>query len=133
MHIMSTNFVKTLIWKHEYDAKLWRHKEFTPQRNDHHMPLNEPPTRKFSSYATVAFLCKLHGYCCQQSAFLWLLPWSGACLCGIEMGKRFVNFHLHCIISNLKTIRNIQYLGCPSLEKFLWTPMFPTQPKPLPP
>jgi len=25
MHTVSTNFVKTLIWKHENDVKLWRH------------------------------------------------------------------------------------------------------------
>jgi len=43
MRIMSTNFAKTLVWKHEYDVKLRRHKDRTPQRNDHYMPLNEPP------------------------------------------------------------------------------------------
>jgi len=43
MHIVSTNFVKTLVWKHEYDVKLWRHKQRTPNTNDHHMALNEPP------------------------------------------------------------------------------------------
>ena len=26
MHIVSTNFAKTLVWKYEYDVKLWRHK-----------------------------------------------------------------------------------------------------------
>jgi len=26
---MSTNFVQTLVWKHEYDVKLWRHKQRT--------------------------------------------------------------------------------------------------------
>jgi len=41
MHIMSTNFAKTLVWKHEYDVKLWCHKDRTPQTIDHHMPLNE--------------------------------------------------------------------------------------------
>jgi len=25
MHIMSTNFAKTLVWKHEYDVRLWGH------------------------------------------------------------------------------------------------------------
>jgi len=43
MPIMSTNFSKTLVWKHEYDVKLWRHKERTPNTNDHRMPLNETP------------------------------------------------------------------------------------------
>jgi len=52
MHIVSTNFAKRLIWKHEYDVKLWRHKQRTPNTNDHHMPLNENPPWKFSAYAT---------------------------------------------------------------------------------
>jgi len=43
MHIMSTNFAKTLVWKQEYDVKLWRHKQLTPNTNDHHMALNENP------------------------------------------------------------------------------------------
>jgi len=43
MHIMSTNFAKRLVWKHEYDVKLWRHKQHTANTNDHHMPLNENP------------------------------------------------------------------------------------------
>jgi len=50
MHIMSTNFAKTLVWKYDYDVELWRHKERTPNKNDHHMPLNEPgPSPEFSS------------------------------------------------------------------------------------
>jgi len=49
---MSTNFAKTLVWKHEYDVKLWRHKQRTPNTNDHHMPLKENPPWKFSAYAT---------------------------------------------------------------------------------
>ena len=43
MHIISTNFAKRLVWKHEYDVKLWHHKQPTPNTNDHHMPLNEKP------------------------------------------------------------------------------------------
>jgi len=54
MHIMSTNFAKTLVWKHENDVKLWRHKERKPNTNDHHMTLNEPPPWKFSAYATAS-------------------------------------------------------------------------------
>ena len=46
MPIMSTNFHKTLAWKHEYDVKLWRHKERTPNTNHHHISLNEPPPVK---------------------------------------------------------------------------------------
>jgi len=49
---MLTNFAKTVDWKHKYDVKLWRHKQPTPNTNDHHMPLNESSTRKFSAYAT---------------------------------------------------------------------------------
>jgi len=52
MHIVSTNFVKTLVLKQEYDVKLWRHKQRTPNTNDHHVPFNEPPPWKFSAYAT---------------------------------------------------------------------------------
>jgi len=47
MHIMSTNVAKTLVWKHEYDVKLRRHKHRTPQTNDHYMPLNETPHEIF--------------------------------------------------------------------------------------
>jgi len=47
MHIMLTNFAKTLVWKHEYDVKLWRHKQRTLNANDNHMLLNEPPMKIF--------------------------------------------------------------------------------------
>jgi len=47
MHIMSTNFAKTLVWKHGNDVKLWRHKQRTPNANDHHMTLNQNPPWKF--------------------------------------------------------------------------------------
>jgi len=47
MHIMSTNLAKTLIWKYDYDAKLWRRKQRTPSTNDYHTPLNESPHEKF--------------------------------------------------------------------------------------
>ena len=64
---MSTNFAKTLVWKHEYDVKLWRHKNTTPETNDHHMPLNETPPMKI--------FCARHWQCwlteCQTGAF-WL-------------------------------------------------------------
>jgi len=53
MHIMSTNTAKTLVLKHEYAVKLWRHKQRTLKTNDHLVPLNEPPpVWKFSAYAT---------------------------------------------------------------------------------
>jgi len=51
MPIMSTNFPKTLVWKHEYNIKLWRHKESTPSTNDQHMSLYETPPWKSSAYA----------------------------------------------------------------------------------
>jgi len=47
MHIMSKNFAKTLVWKYEYDIELWRHKQGTPNKIDHHMPLNETPHENF--------------------------------------------------------------------------------------
>jgi len=40
---------------------------------------------------------------------------------GVERVKRFVNVHLHCIISNPKMISKISTL--PPLEKFLRMPM----------
>jgi len=44
---MSTNFAKTLVWKQDYDIKLWRHKQRTPNTNDYAMPLNKPPHENF--------------------------------------------------------------------------------------
>jgi len=49
---MSTNFAKTLVWKQDYDIKLWRHKQRTTNTNDYPMSLNETPPWKFSAYAT---------------------------------------------------------------------------------
>ena len=40
---------------------------------------------------------------------------------GVEKAKRFLDIHLHCIVSNLKRVRKISTL--PPLEKFLRTPM----------
>jgi len=44
---MSTKFAKTLLWEHDYDVKLWRHKQRTPNTNVHHMPLNETTHKNF--------------------------------------------------------------------------------------
>ena len=41
-----TNFAKTLVWKHGNDVKLWRHRQRTPNTNDHHMTLNQTPPMK---------------------------------------------------------------------------------------
>ena len=43
---MSRNFAKTLVWKHGHDVKLWRHKQRTPNTNDHYMTLNQNPPMK---------------------------------------------------------------------------------------
>ena len=43
MHIMSTNFAKSLVWKHGYDVKLRRHKQRIPNTNDNHMQMPPPP------------------------------------------------------------------------------------------
>jgi len=40
MHILSTNYCRTLLWKHDYDVKWWCHKQSTPNTNVHYMPLN---------------------------------------------------------------------------------------------
>ena len=47
---MSTNFAETLVWKHEYDVKMWRHKQLTPNKNDdicHWMNREPPPMKTF--------------------------------------------------------------------------------------
>ena len=62
------------------------------------------------------------GNCCQRSAFLWLLPCHGLFSSAIEWVKRFVNVHLHCILSNLKDKQNVDVL---LLEKCLRTPKSP--------
>jgi len=46
VHIMSTNFAKTLVWKQDYDVKLSRHKQRTANTNDYPMPQNETPPMK---------------------------------------------------------------------------------------
>ena len=63
---MSTNFAKTLVWKHEYDVILWRHKQRTPNTNDYPMPLNETPPWKVSAYATgkQSEDLRYNTYCC---------------------------------------------------------------------
>ena len=48
---MSANFARTLVWKHDYDVKLWRHKQRTPKTNDTICRWMNPPW-KFSAYAT---------------------------------------------------------------------------------
>ena len=49
MHIMSTNFAKTLVWKHGNDVKLWRHKQRTMTTI---WPWTKPPAWTFSPCAT---------------------------------------------------------------------------------
>jgi len=46
----------------------------------------------------------------------------GNFLCGVETGKRFVNVHLHCNVSNLRIISKMSTLPSPP-KKFLRTPM----------
>jgi len=48
---MSTDVTKMLVWKYGNDVKLWRHKQRTPNANDH-MTLNQTPPWTFSAYAT---------------------------------------------------------------------------------
>ena len=74
IHIMSRNSAKTLVWKHEYDVKLWRPKQRTPNTNDHHMPLNENLPMKI--------------FCVRHCAALW---WNGDCT-GKIYGKSIPNF-----------------------------------------
>jgi len=47
MHIVLTHFAQTLVWKHEYDVKLRRQKQHTPNTDYHRMPLNETLLENF--------------------------------------------------------------------------------------
>jgi len=54
------------------------------------------------------------GYCCQRRIFCDCYRNMGHFLCSVERIKRFVNFHLHCIVSNvLSKVR--KYSGPPEL------------------
>jgi len=39
MHVVSTNFAKTFLWKHKHDVKLWCQKQHTPSKNEQHTSL----------------------------------------------------------------------------------------------
>jgi len=71
IYIVTTNFTKTLIWKHEYYVKLWRDKQPIPNTNNHnhHMRLNKIPPWKFSAYANSTNKCFLN-----QSLRWWYIP-----------------------------------------------------------
>jgi len=68
MHIVSTNFVKTLVWKYEYDVKLWRHKHIKhkwppygtewnhPHENFLHTPLHWRQPEKDKQMSTLPSL-----------------------------------------------------------------------------
>jgi len=57
MHIMSTNFAKTLVWKHESDVKLTSQAAHTKRKWAH---ANETSPWKFSAYATaLSGLCRI--------------------------------------------------------------------------
>jgi len=59
---MSTNFAKTLVWKQDYDVKLWRHKQRTTNTNDYPMPLKETlPMKIFCvrHWLCVPFFCHM--------------------------------------------------------------------------
>jgi len=53
---------------------------------------------------------------------LYLLLQHGEFLYGDEKMKRFVNVHLHCIVSNMKTIGKMSMFH-PPLQKFIRAPM----------
>ena len=56
---------------------------------------------------------RIFGDCCRNT---------GHFLCGVERIKRFVNVHVHCVVSNLKRISKMSTLH--PLEKILLKPMF---------
>jgi len=56
MHIVSINFAKTLVWKHEYDVKtVTSQAAHTKYKWPPHATEWNPPLWKFSAYATVSY------------------------------------------------------------------------------
>jgi len=50
-------------------------------------------------------------------------------LCGVERAKRFVNIHLHCIVTRQQPEKDEQKRRlCARLEKFLRTPVLQIDP-----
>jgi len=54
------------------------------------------------------------GYCCQRSVFCDCYRNTGHFLCSVERIKRFVNVHLHCIVSSVPSMVR-RYSGPPEL------------------
>jgi len=54
------------------------------------------------------------GYCCQRSVFCDCYRNKGLFLCSVERIKRFLNVHLHCIVSNVPS-KVRRYSGPPEL------------------
>jgi len=55
------------------------------------------------------------GYCYQRNVFFVILTSNtGYFLCSVEMIRRFVNVHLHCIVSNVPS-KVRKYSGPPEL------------------
>jgi len=52
-------------------------------------------------------------YCCQRSAFFMTVALIRGIFGGVARVKRFVNVHLHCIVSNLKRICTTSTLAFP--------------------
>jgi len=86
---MSTNFAKTLVWKHEYDVKLWRHKQCTPNTNDHHMPLNETTPMKI--------FCVRHCFHWNWKTIWHQLPSNATNLHWRNHAARFIHFCLESL------------------------------------
>jgi len=53
------------------------------------------------AYCVKCHNTNIHGYCCQRTVFCDCYRNMGHFLCSVERIKRFVNVHLHCIVSNV--------------------------------
>ena len=53
------------------------------------------------TYCVICRNTNIRDYCCQRSVFCDCYRNMGHFLCSVERIKRFVNVHLHCIISNI--------------------------------
>jgi len=80
--------------------------------------------RHFPHWFGAPIVIRLPGNCVPDAPLVTPLRSRGNFRYGVERAKRFVNVHLHCIVSNMERISKIS--SCLPLEKFLWTPMLLT-------
>jgi len=118
MHVVSTNFAKTLVCKREYDVILWRHKQRTSNNNDQYTPLLNTriwkggiqSSSRPGHHQTSARHCLPH-WCCgvvlPDGVILhyFVKKWCNfTCLCVGKISCHTIEKFLHiCVISSFLT------------------------------